>query len=312
MSDSFRPWVVVLAGGDGRRMAGAIVGGKRLDRPKQFCCFQGESLLHRTLRRSRRINDPERTLVVVRDDHRRWWQDELRQFPSENILSEPANRGTAVAILNALVNVLQRDHDSTLVFLPSDHSADREFELVASVNAAARLAAANHKNIMLLGITPNGPEMGYGWILPRPGNPKRGQRVDRFVEKPEAQTVLELQAAGALWNSFIFASSAHALLGLFEATHPRLVHRYLQWFLAHETKAPENSSLFLDLPCVDFCSEILQSKAASLRVLVVPPCGWTDLGTPRRVNQWLDRTGSIPTGAAPQRENNRRAALTIT
>jgi mannose-1-phosphate guanylyltransferase len=309
MSQSLRPWVVVLAGGDGRRMTGAIVGGKRLDRPKQFCRLQGESLLQRTLQRSKRIIDPERTLVVVREDHRRWWQDELGRFPSKNILSEAANRGTGVAILNALVHVLQRDQDPTLVFLPSDHSADREMALVESANSAAGLAASNHKQIVLLGITPDSPEMGYGWILPRRGDAGRGQMVERFVEKPQAHLADQLHAAGALWNSFIFASSAHALLSLFEAAHPRLVHQYLQWFFVQGWNEPRERDLFVGLPTVDFCSEILQSSAASLRVLVVPPCGWTDLGTPYRVNKWLQRTCSFPAVAPASRGKSRRATL---
>jgi mannose-1-phosphate guanylyltransferase len=282
----------------GRRMTGAIVGGKRLDRPKQFCRLQGESLLQRTLRRSKCITDPEHTVVVVRDGHRHWWQDELRQFPSKNILSEAANRGTGVAIFNALVHVLQHDQNATLVFLPSDHSADRETALIASVHSAARLAAANREQIVLLGIAPDSPEMGYGWILPGPGGTGSAQRVKRFVEKPEAHVALELYATGALWNSFIFASSAPALLELFEVTRPDLVRSHRERFLVRGLKEPRERALFRALPLVDFCRDILQSDVARLRVLIVPPCGWTDLGTPYRVNQWLERASAFPPGGA--------------
>lgn len=78
MNMSESPWSVILAGGDARRMDGAIIRGNRLDRPKQFCRFRGsDSLLQYTIRRAARITDPERILVLVRESHRRWWTDEL-------------------------------------------------------------------------------------------------------------------------------------------------------------------------------------------------------------------------------------------
>jgi mannose-1-phosphate guanylyltransferase len=250
------------------------------------------------LRRSQRITDPERTLVVVRDEHRHWWQRELQDLPNENVLSEAVNRGTAVAILNALIHVLQRDSNPVLLFLPSDHSADHEDALVESASSAARLAAASREHLVLLGITPDRPETEYGWILPGGDDSGGGRIVERFVEKPQAGLALGLHASGALWNSFIFASSAHLLLDLFQATQPRLVSGYLKWFRGQESSALRARDQFLALPSTDFSQDVLQSAAYCLRVLVVPPCGWTDLGTPRRVNEWLERVRVFPSTAS--------------
>jgi len=284
------PWVVLLAGGDGRRLSRVKVNGQRLDRPKQFCCFHGaRSLLQETLRRAEGITDRSRIVVVVRHDHRHWWFNELGRLPSRNVLAQADNRGTGVAILHALVHVLQRDSDPTLVILPSDHVVDEEAVLLKSIHLAAEMAGESHEHLVLLGMTPEHAESEYGWIVPNRGRPGRVQGVAQFMEKPEAGLAAELFAAGALWNSFISAISGHALLELFEGSQPLTFHRYLESFLVEGIDDVKGSALFRALPFVDFSRDILQAASIRLRVLVVPPCGWTDLGTPPRLEQWLHR-----------------------
>lgn len=295
MTGSLRPWVVVLAGGEGRRLAGAIINGRRVDRPKQFFYLQGESLLQRALRRSGCIADPGRTVAVVRHEHRHWWQEELRELPTENVLAEADNRGTAVAILHALVHILQRDDDPTLVFLPSDHTAANERTLIDSACSAARFAGESREHLVLLGITAEGPETEYGWIIPRIRGTASPHAVERFVEKPAAEVAARLHASGGLWNSFIFAGSARALLAMFEASHPYLLHTCIRSFRDQEPNEAEQQAPLRELPRVDFCGDVLQSAVTRLRVLPVPACGWTDLGTPQRVNAWLERSRATVT-----------------
>ena len=285
------PWVILLAGGDGRRLNLVTLHGRRLDRPKQFCSFHGtRSLLQETLRRAEGITDLSRIVVVVRQDHRHWWLNELGRLPSGNVLEQAGNRGTGVAILHALVHVLQRDSDPTLVILPSDHGVDEELVLRKSIHLAAHVADESHEYLVLLGMTPDNAESEYGWIVPdRPEG--RVQVVAQFVEKPEEGLAAELFAEGALWNSFISAISGHALLELFEGSQPLMFRRYLESFLAHGTDDARGNALFRELPFVDFCRDIVQAASIRLRVLAVPPCGWTDLGTPSRLEQWLRRRG---------------------
>ncbi len=230
-------------------------------------------------------------MAVVRDDHRHWWSEELHDLPVENVLTEPANRGTAVAILHALVHVLPRDAGPALVLLPSDHAVDDESVLIESIDLAARLAAASPEHVFLLGMVPESEETEYGWVLPFRGG-GRVRAVSRFVEKPGRKLAAELRAEGALWNSFICVASGHALLELFEGIQAHMLSRYLQFFLARQEHDPRELAMFQALPSMDFCGEILESAAGRLRVLVVPPCGWTDLGTPLRIDRWLLRSDS--------------------
>jgi hypothetical protein len=93
------------------------------------------------------------------------------------------------------------------------------------------------------------------------------------------------------WDEFesrVVANTAR-LLDLFERSQPDLLRRYLEYFLAHATNDPASKLIFPSLPHVDFCRDIMEPAAARLRVFPVPTCGWTDLGTPPRVEEWLER-----------------------
>jgi mannose-1-phosphate guanylyltransferase len=284
------PWVIVLAGGDGRRLDGAMVHGRRLDRPKQFCCLGGSgTLLRDTLRRAERITDQSRIVAVVRAEHRRWWIDELAQLPSRNVLAEPENHGTAVAILHAVVHVLQHEGDPTLVILPSDHAADEEDVLVEAIKHAARIAVETPGRFILLGLTPEYPDSDYGWILPDRDATGVAQPVSRFVEKPTSRVAAGLLSAGALWNSFICATSAQALLRLFGTSQPLVLRRLLESGALQANDESERRARFQALPCLDFGRDVLEHATVGLHVLAIPPCGWTDLGTPRRLDRWLQR-----------------------
>jgi mannose-1-phosphate guanylyltransferase len=285
-----RPWTIVLAGGDGRRLQGTSVAGHRLDRPKQFCRIQDEeSLLRATLRRAAHLSDAGRIVALVRDEHRRWWEAEVSGLPASGVLTEPANRGTGVAVLHALVHVLVHDADPTVALLPSDHAVDEEAVLLEAIRHALRRATAHREDVLILGVTADAPETEYGWILPAAGGRDDVHPVTRFVEKPDAGSAARLFAAGGLWNSFICVASGNALLGLFEHTQAELLRLYLQYFLLEWDGRPERTAEFEALPEVDFSRDVLTPATSSLSVLAIPPCGWTDLGTPPRLGRWVER-----------------------
>ncbi|MBZ5620564.1 MAG: hypothetical protein LAQ69_17840, partial [Acidobacteriia bacterium] len=92
------------------------------DRPKQFCAIMsGDTLLHQTRRRVRRMIKPEQTLLVVTKTHERFYADQLTGTPSSCVLVQPHNHGTAPAILFSLIRLLQLDSQAIVAFFPSDH-----------------------------------------------------------------------------------------------------------------------------------------------------------------------------------------------
>ena len=128
----------------------------------------------------------------------------------------------------------------------------------------------------------------YGWILPS-ARPSNGlQVVLSFVEKPDAETSRKLGGLGALVNSFIFASRGRTLIRLYEDVLPQLLRRFVPAVLArgHDGGLRE---LYDEIPSHDFSRAVLERCAGSLAVLAVPPCGWSDLGTPSRLERFLGR-----------------------
>lgn len=295
-------WAVLLAGGDGTRLLGTSVAGARIDRPKQFCHFgRDDSLLGSTLSRARRIAGAAHILPVVSELHRAWWAPELRHLPEENVLVQPRNRGTAVALLHALVHILLRDEHPTIVVLPCDHGVEDELPLLGAVDLAIAAAAERPAPLVLVGIEPGAPEPQYGWIVAGPAGAEAVRPVRRFVEKPSLREACVLMEQGGLWSSLIAAASGRALLARFLETMPRLVEAYL-WKMRDGVWS-ERALLecFASLPFSDFSRDILERSVPHLRVVPVRGSGWTDLGTPYRLETWLhrQRRRASPAGVVP-------------
>ena len=295
-------WVILLAGGEGTRLRGATLGGIRFDRPKQFCRLDGiRTLLAIALERARRMTDSSRILPVVCGRHREWWQPDLASLPPGNVLAQPGNRGNAVAIFPALFQILRRDENSVVLLLPSDHAVEEETILAGALVEAARAARGQGHPIVLLGMTPEDPDPQYGWILPGVAEGAT-RRVEAFQEKPSEAQAAELMRRGALWNTFIFACTALGLLRLFEETRPDLLETYPGSLLGKEQDPLALARFYERLGAIDFSRDILAKAAHRLRLMPVQPCGWTDLGTPARVEAWLGRhhpaTAGVPYGRA--------------
>ena len=126
----------------------------------------------------------------------------------------------------------------------------------------------------------------------------------RFVEKPAVPEAAALIADGALWNLFIVAARAQSLLDLLRAKNAFLVERMrTAWRLdAHcFTGYSAIADLYRTLPTLDFSRDVAQGREAALSVLQVPPCGWSDLGTPERVAKALLRLGPVAGGPPARR-----------
>jgi mannose-1-phosphate guanylyltransferase len=274
-----RDWAIVLAGGDGMRLR-EITGGV----PKQFCRVGEQSLLRLALARAARVVPAERTLVVVADPHRRWWQRELAAHPAGNVVVQPANRGTSAGVLLPLLALLERDADARVALLPSDHFVRDEARLAGVLGDA--LAESAGGRVVLLGIEPEWAAPDYGWILPGDTGGASAP-VTAFVEKPGLEGARDCFARGGLWNSFLIAARALALLDLFRRAAPELVAALERACVRPRARSAALARLYPGLAPGDFSRDVLQASATRLQVRAVPPCGWTDLGTPERMARCL-------------------------
>lgn len=283
-------WAIVLAGGEGRRLHGLTTTALGIAVPKQFCSLRGgNSLLLEALKRAEAVALPEHICTVVSQQHRGWWDHALSAIPTAKVIVQPRNCGTGNGILLPLLYIMARDPGARIVLLPSDHHVRDEQVLAVALQRAVQELSARRDQILLLGIHPETEDPDLGYIVP---GAREGavSTVDRFVEKPDAPLARHLVESGALWNAFIVAARARALLQIFIQRFPQVVVR-MQAVVAQSQFTPDLSAaandLYRNLPDVDFSRQILQGAEPVLRVQQVPRCGWSDLGTPKRVAETL-------------------------
>ena len=293
-------WAVVLAAGEGTRLRSLTTTRGGLTIPKQFCSLRGgASLLEEAIARAAAVSDRERILSVVAAQHRRWWQPPLRSLASGNVVVQPANKGTAAGLLLPLLHIAQRDPDATIVVLPADHHVRDEPTLARTLRQATRLARVDSRHVYLLGLEPDQPDPELGYIVPGVRTDLAATPVSCFVEKPAPAVARDLVQAGALWNVFILAATARALLGLYAQRHASLVADIAtaarqDW---HSPQCGQGvARCYPDLPVLDFSRDVLQGQESALRVLTLPACGWSDLGTPHRVAATLSLCGDRHAG----------------
>lgn len=266
--------------------------------PKQYCRFgRDEPMVRWALRRAGDLVPASRILVVVAEQHRRFWRKALAGIPRENVLVQPRNRGTAAGILlPALEIVLRRDREARLVVLPADHHVGAEAVLRNALLAAVRSLRRPDARLVLLGMTGEGDDLEFGWIVPSPGPTAALRAVDEFVEKPDARITRRLADRGALINSLIFAAQGRTLLRLYQDWLPGLLRSFLP-VVATGSEPDALRALYDEIPTRDFSRAVLERCAPSLAVLTVPPCAWSDLGTPRRLTRFLEEPARPHTAA---------------
>jgi mannose-1-phosphate guanylyltransferase len=286
----FDTWAVVLAAGEGSRLRSLTRDENGVAVPKQFCSLQGgPCLLQEALQRAASAVPLQRICSVVAEQHRQWWTPILSYLPEQNVISQPQNKGTAFGILLPLLRILERDPHATVLLLPADHYLSDENVMAASLRRAAALAQSDPHSIYLLGVEPDEPDTELGYIVPEAPGLQEASAVLRFIEKPNAARARSLLEEGALWNVFIMAGTVRTLLSLFDK-------RFATTIAAMRGFEGANlDSIYQNLRSVDFSRDVLQGRESMLKVLTVPRCGWTDLGTPERVGQILEQLHDIAT-----------------
>jgi mannose-1-phosphate guanylyltransferase len=284
-------WAIVLAGGEGSRLHGLTTDDSGITVPKQFCSLTGgQSLLVETLRRASSVAEPDHICVVVAAQHRRWWEPMLSEMPKSNIIVQPSNRGTGNGVLLPLLHILARDPSAHIVLLPSDHYVRDEPALASTLCQAVGALEDHPDQVLLLGMHPGDADPDLGYIVPGHNTGPNIYRVDRFVEKPSGAAARQLLDQGALWNALIIVARARALLALFMTRQPDVVANMYS-AVAEDLRSSANTlattTIYRDLPKIDFSSQILQGTETKLRLIEANRCGWSDLGTPKRLGEAL-------------------------
>jgi mannose-1-phosphate guanylyltransferase len=282
-------WAVVLAGGEGRRLQRLTTNRQGLVIPKQYCSLgRSRCLLQDAISRACSVALPSHICTVVASQHRQWWTSAVGELNESNVLVQPQNKGTAIGILLGLLTLEMRNPAATVLLMPADHYFRDEDTISRALRVAGNLACANSGAIYLMGAEPVSADPELGYILPAERVLDKPAAITGFKEKPSPEHSQELIALGALWNLFILVGSLGALLQLFADEHANLVHAMREALAKKTTGHRDAMNVFYDgIEPLDFSTEVLEVQANRLQVIRVPQCGWTDLGTPQRVEATL-------------------------
>ncbi len=291
--DNDHQWVIVLAAGEGTRLASITTMLHGHPVPKQFATLLGDrSLLQNTLERSANLAPAVRTVVVVAADRVPLAEAQMGRYPGVQIVSQPLDRGTVPGLLLPLAHVLARDPQARVLVLPSDHVVSDQPRFHEACRRALRAADEAPCGVALIGATATMPATDLGWISL--GDPERpgpaGSPVRRFLEKPDQEIAQALFESGALWNTLILAATGNALWALAARKLPAIGAELACYRVAiGRPEAPRLlEDLYARIPSADLSRDVLE-KATGLAAVALTGAGWTDCGTPQRV---LDLLGS--------------------
>ena len=261
-------WLVLLAGGRGERFWPL----SRRAHPKQFLpLLSSRSLLQETRERVVDLFSPERVLVVTGEAYVERVREQLPDLRADQILAEPAGRGTAASVAWAAQSIAASDPDAVLAVLPSDHAVAQPSRFQERLGRALEHAAA-HGEMTLFGIVPDRPDTGFGYIEIASAPGDGASRVVRFVEKPDTGEAVRMVESGRfLWNSGMFMLPLPALEEAFLRFMPRC------WEASGELLASGSVGPFLELDSVSLDVGIME-RMAELAVFALD-VGWDDVGS---------------------------------
>jgi mannose-1-phosphate guanylyltransferase len=292
-------WAIVLAGGEGVRLRPLVRRALGEERPKQYVpLLSGRTLLGQTLDRIGLGIPVDRTLVVTMEQHAGYLVAELSGEAAPHVLAQPADRGTAAAILAAVRRISHIDPAATVAVFPSDHYIPSEATFMAYVAEIGTWTDAHPERIVLLGAHATSPEVEYGWIEPGDvlGQVTTGavRAVRQFWEKPSLSRARMCLRAGHLWNTSVVVGRAEAFLHAGELGAPDIVDALTR---ADDVVGSERDRLswaFDRMAKANFSRAVLEACPEALAVARLPRLVWSDLGSPRRVIEVMERLGVRP------------------
>jgi mannose-1-phosphate guanylyltransferase len=282
-------WAIILAAGEGTRLAAVTRALYGHELPKQFAALDSDrTLLQLTMDRVALLAPAERTVVVVAEGYADLARSQLAAYPGVEVVAQPANVGTGPGVLLPLAHVQARDPDAEVAIFPSDHHVRRWGAFAEAVRWAADVAPTTASGVALLGAAADRPASDLGWIVRGGrlgGEIGRAWRVQRFVEKPPESVARLLLGTGGLWNTMVLAGAGRALWQLARAHIPRQTDLFDQ-YLAEGAGPGPRDRLYRQLAPADFSRDVLQ-RAEGLAVVPLVDAGWCDCGTPERLFELL-------------------------
>lgn len=276
---------LIMAGGKGTRFWPKSTE----ELPKQFLNLIDErTMIQLTYDRLLKSMPKERIFVVTGKKYKDLVANQLSDLPNRNIIIEPEGRNTAPCILLASLYIKQIYEDATIAVLPSDHAIKNTEEFCKILNTAANYVEnENKKAIVTIGVTPNRPETGYGYIKFEKSADKV-IKVEKFVEKPNLEKAKEYLDSGMyLWNAGMFIFNVNNMLNELEINYSG--YNVLKKLPGIDDKNydEELNSIYPECEAISIDYAVMEKSS---NIYVVPgDFGWDDIGTWMSLERYIEK-----------------------
>lgn len=277
---------LIMAGGKGTRFWPLSTE----EKPKQFLNLVGDkTMIQMTVDRILPIIPIEKVFVCTGERYINLVREQLPNLPEKNIIVEPEGRNTAPCIALSAIVIQRYYKNSTMVVLPSDHLIKDESEFRNIIQKGAEFLEENNDGIITLGMKPDRPETGYGYINYGEDIDSRIKVVSKFVEKPNFELAKKYLDEGTyLWNGGMFLWKTNHILNeikkytssTYEALHNiiEISEEKLQEYIDNNYNKTEAIS-------IDYA--VLEK---SEKIFVIPSeIGWDDIGTWKSVERYREK-----------------------
>ncbi len=297
---------LIMAGGKGTRFWPLSTE----EKPKQFLKLVGEdTMIQMTVNRLEKLIPIERVFIVTGKCYVDLVKEQLPELPERNIIIEPVGRNTAPCIALSAFHINKTYEDATIAVLPSDHLIKDEVSFLKVLNSADEFVDGNREAIVTIGMKPDRPETGYGYInysyVHCAINGCEVRRVKKFVEKPDLHKAEEyLKDGNYLWNGGMFVWKASNILRLtrkyltntFEVLSEIAATREADYHRVLEEKYNNVDSISVDFGIMEKAKDIY----------VIPGnFGWDDVGSWEAIERYRnkDEYGNIHIGNVISRKS---------
>lgn len=273
---------VILSGGTGSRLWPL----SRETYPKQYINLNEKnnfSLLQNTYLRLKGLNNLMPPIIISNQEQRFIVAEQMREInvKPHSILLEPIGKNTAPAVALAALKAIDKNNDPTLLVLSSDHKIEDEENFREVIEKG--LFHSNKERLVTFGITPNGPETGYGYIksYQELSEDNLASRIEKFIEKPNLELANKfIKDKHYVWNSGIFLFKASVFLKELERFEPEILR-----ICSNALKAGIKDLDFFRIDkkvfekCPDKPIDIAVMEKTNLGSVLTLKAGWADIGS---------------------------------
>ncbi len=264
------------------------------ERPKQFLDIlgMGKSLLQLTFERFSKVYPLENIFIVTNKRYKNLVLEQIPLIAEDRIIIEPSRNNTAPSVAYTSFKIFSLNKDANIVMAPSDHVILKETEFLEHIKNAFNFVSSNNA-LVTLGILPNRPDTGYGYIELGEKNVNEDfelYKVRSFKEKPDLETAKTyIESKNFLWNAGIFVWKAKSILKAYQKYAPDIYNILSKGEKLYNTKK-EKSFIETNYPLTKKISVDFAIMEKADNIYTIPAdIGWSDLGTWNSLHAFLEK-----------------------